>query len=317
MPLLSSNTIAILGPCIAKLDGATYYTEKDIKLTVTKSVKPRDPKGSFGSKFDATLTDVVVDVEIQPSMWANLSKMFAILALLPGQRVFGGTDKPLVIQSITEGLEYTFSRAAVLEPPKLGLGIKKDLLGSMKIKCLHASATALSGANSIVALATSVAFTDTSFDRTKLFDVPFGVTYGDGTILSACDTEDGVEVDWDLDSKPLESDQMGIYDYKLAGAGAKASCMLAGITAAQYLSLQALQGTGVRRGAKLSTLGADLVIAGLNSGEPSVTLAQCYVGNSGMQGDVEKNLIAKTEFVTTRVLTDGALASLVTFGTVA
>jgi hypothetical protein len=303
MSVLDPSTVAILGPCIVTLDGATYYVEKDVKVTVNKSFKGRDLRGSFGTKFDDTLLDVVVDVELQPSMWKDTAKMFAILGKLPGQRVFGNTDKALEITSITEGLKYTYSRAAILEPPKIGAGVKKDLLGPMKVKCLRASASALSGANSI--------------DSTKLFDVPFAVTYGDGSILGAADTEDGVDLDWEVDTSALESDQVGIYDYKVLGLRGKASLTPVGITAANLLALAKMQGTGVRRGAKMSTLAADLVLAGLVSGDPTITLANAYPGNSGMQGDVEKNLADKFEFISVRKVTNSALTSLVTFGTVA
>jgi hypothetical protein len=317
MSVLDPSTVAILGPCIVTLDGATYYVEKDVKVTVNKSFKGRDLRGSFGTKFDDTLLDVVVDVELQPSMWKDTAKMFAILGKLPGQRVFGNTDKALEITSITEGLKYTYSRAAILEPPKIGAGVKKDLLGPMKVKCLRASASALSGANSIVAPTTGVTFSDTSFDSTKLFDVPFAVTYGDGSILGAADTEDGVDLDWEVDTSALESDQVGIYDYKVLGLRGKASLTPVGITAANLLALAKMQGTGVRRGAKMSTLAADLVLAGLVSGDPTITLANAYPGNSGMQGDVEKNLADKFEFISVRKVTNSALTSLVTFGTVA
>lgn len=315
------STIAnhkILGPCIVTLDSAVYYTESDLTVQITKEVKTRNLGGSFGNNFDDTLLDVRAEIRFRPSQWKNTDKLFALLALRPGARVFGSTDKACVIQSITEGNKYTFARAAITGLAGLGLGITKDLLGEITITCLRANASALSAANSVVTVATAQSFSDTSFDRTTLFDVPFAVTYGDGTILDAANTEDGVDISFDIGLEDVFSDQDGVFDMKVTGQRATATLTPMFLSEANLLALAKIQDTGVYRGAKMSGHAADLVIEGLREGEPSVTLHSCYVRSAGLRGGIGPNTLSgPMEFVTVREFSSGVtLGPIATIGTV-
>lgn len=315
------STIAnhkILGPIIATLDSAVYYTESDLEVQFIKETKTRNLGGTFGDNFDDTLLDIRAEIRFRPSQWKNTDKLFALLALRPGARVFGSSDKACVIQSITEGQKYTFPRAAITGLAGLGLGVTKDLLGEITITCLRANAKDLSDSESLVKVETSQSFADTSFDRTTLFDVPFAVTYGEGDILDAANTEDGVDISFDIGLEDVFSDQDGVFDMKVTGQRATATLKPMFLTEANLLALAKVQGEGVRRGAKMSGLAADLVIEGLNEGEPSVTLHSCYVQNSGLQGGIRPNTLSgPMEFVTVREFSSGVtLGPIATIGTV-
>lgn len=304
------------GPAVVIFDGVTYYTEGDIEIAVDK--RTRDQTTSVFGKVDHVLLDVRVEIRFRPTMWvsASLSKLVPYLSTAIGTRVFGDTDKAVVIQSVTEGNKWTFSRGAVTGPPTLGFGVEKDTIGQMTITALKANATALSSSGAVAAIASS-AFSDTSFNPALLFDVPPSVTYGAGAILDAADTEDGVNISFTPSFEDVMSDQEGILDMRLTGYSAEASFIPIGVAHADLLSLMQLDGTSMVRGAKLGTgFGADLVVEGLNDGEPTVTLHQAHVVPSSIRFSSARNLPGEITFRTARKITSGALTALATIGVV-
>jgi hypothetical protein len=313
MPFDASTLIG--GPAIVTLDSAVYYTEDDIEVSVKRTTRDRSVS-AFGM-LGKTLLDVVVEIKFRPAQFRNLDKMLPYLGTARGTRIFGNTDKACVIQSITEGLKYTWSRCAVTTMPNLNLGVSKQtLLGDMVITALKANATNLHAANSIVAQA-SQSFSDTSFDPAYIFNAPYIITYG-ADPYDALDSGEGVEVSWDLKLARVETDQGGLVDMRLDDLGAKASFEVRGLTHAQWLTLQKMQGTGVRRGAFMGpTLSEDLVIAGLNAGEPKVTLKKAFPDEDTVtRFSATREAPGRMTFTASRRITTGAAAEIAVVETV-
>lgn len=299
------------GPAIITFNSATFYVEKDIQVKITKEYKRRSV-GGFGS-VPAKLIDVKVEITFIPSQWKNTSVMFPYFSSAMGTRVFGNTDKTVVIQSMTEALKYTYTRGAVTSSPKLGLGPRKELLGECTLTAIKANTTELSGANSIVAITDPSAFSDTTFDITKLFDIKYSIAWG-ASPFAAIESEDGVDVDTNYELQPVMVDG-AMVDMWLKDVSATASFKPANLTHANLLTLARLQ--GVARGTALSPTSAnDLVIAGGTSGDPSVTLVKAYVSDIGHKFAAGQHLADTFNFKAARTFTTGAANAIATVTTV-
>ncbi len=251
----AANIIA--GPAILTFNGATIYVEEDITVKVTKSLKTRKV-ANFG-EVDDKLLDVIVEITFKPAQWKNLSLLFPYANTAIGARIFGTTDKNCVIQTL-DGKTYTWSRCAITKMPNLGLGVGKDLLGEMTITGLKANATAAYAANSIVAIASN-AFADTTFDPTTLLDQPYALSWG-LTPFNAIDTEDGIDVEFEIKTQDIRVDSAGLVDKMFMGVNCTARFTPIGLTEANFLTFLTTQGTGVSRGASMAGLGNDLIATG-------------------------------------------------------
>lgn len=312
MTTTSASTI-IGGPAILTYNGATIYTEEDINVTVTRSVKERNVQG-FG-RVDDTQLDVITEITCKPAQWKNLTVLFPYFTMAIGTRIFGDVDKPLVIQSMTEGLKYTYARAAITTQPTIGAGVEKDLLGSMTFTALKGDTNELSTANAIVAIDTDSAFADTSFDPAYLFDLPYSVNWG-ADPYDAMDTEDGIDITPEATFSDVLTDAGGLIDRRLTNSACMASFIPVGLTHAQLLTLQKIQGTAAR-GAKLgSSLGTDLVISA-GSGKPQITLYKAYPESSVNRFGVEPHGAGTVSARATRSFTAGAVNAVAQITTAA
>ena len=314
MPAFDASTL-IGGPAIITFDSAVIYTEGDIEVTIKRETRERSVS-AFGS-LGKILLDVSVELKFRPAQYKNLDKLFPHLATARGTRVFGSTDKAIVVQSITEGNKYTYARGAVTGIAPLNMGVSKDgLIGDMTLTALKANATNLHGANSIVAVA-SQSFSDTSFDPTKLFDVPYSVAYGSSP-FDAMDTAEGVDVAFDLKLEPVVTDQGGLVDMRLDDIMVKATFEPRGISHANFLTLLAMQGSGVKRGTFLGpNSSTDLVIAGDTAGQPKVTLYKAYIDeDSAARWGATSDYQGKVTFVASRRISTGAASAIAQVSTV-
>jgi len=315
MPAFDSSTL-IGGPAIIIFDGATIYTEDDIEVTIKRETRERSVS-AFGS-LGKILLDVTAEIKFKPAQYKNLDKLFPHLNSPRGTRVFGNVDKPIVIQSITEGLRYTYSRGAVTGVAGLDMGVSKTtLIGDMTLTALKANAANLHGASSIVAIA-SQAFADTSFEVARLFNVPYTITFGSSPFASL-DSAEGVAVSFDLKLSDVTTDQGGLVDKRLDDMSVKATFEPRGITHANLLTLLNMQGSGVRRGTFLGpNSSTDLIIAGDTTGQPKVTLFKAFVDESAsVRFGATKDAQGPITFMASRRITTGAATPIAEVGLVA
>jgi hypothetical protein len=309
MPQDASTVIG--GPAIITFNTATFYSEGPVEVRVSKEYKRRTI-GGFGS-IPAKITDVKAEITFTPSQYKNTNIMFPYFASAMGTRIFGNTDKPIVIQSMTEALKYTWSRGAVLKSPAFGFGVKKNLLGQMTLTAIKANATELSGATSVVQITDPSAFADTSFDVTKLFDIHYTMSWG-GAPFAAIETEDGVDVETEYDLAPVMLDG-AMVDMKLQDVRMRASFIPANLTHANLLTLAKVQ--GIDRGTSLSPTGAnDLVISGIATGDPKLTLVKAYVTDIGHRFSMSDHLANTFTMEAARTFTTGAANAIATLTTV-
>lgn len=300
------------GPALVTFNGATIYVKGDIKVKLSKETK-KQTVSAFGTLGEVFL-DVKAEISFAPAQWKNISILQPYLATLPGTRIFGDTDVPLVIQSITEGKMWTWSRCAITKPFDCDFGAKKQLLGEMTITALKANAGDWSGATSIVAL-TSNAFADTSFDDTTLFDIPYLVSLATN-VPTLFDTEDGVQVKRSLTLKSVETDQAGVIDMWLQDQTIEATFKPVGLAAADLLALLNIQGGSLTRGRRMVLDAADLVIEGALPGDPTCTLYSAVLKDSALLFAPGAQLGDGLTFIGHRTFTTGALNPLAAFDVV-
>lgn len=311
----SDASTTISGPAYVGFDGIVIYTEDDIEVNVRKEIRDHNVSG-FGV-IDHTLLDVIAEITFRPAQWldAHLAKFYSCLSAQIGSRIFGNTDKPITIQSITEGKSYTYSRGAITTPPALGLGVEKDLFGSITLTALKANATELSAANSVATIATS-AFADTSFAEANLIHVPYSVSWGLAP-FAAIETEEGVDVSFDLSLEPVKTDAGGTIDMRVTDLSATASLTPTNLSHDDLLTLSQMQGTNIARGSKLGrSTGKDLVIDG-GSGAPKVTLKRAIVLDTNIGFGVSRHLGGSHNFRSTRKITSGAAEAVAVVETAA
>ena len=303
--MATDRSTIIIGPGKIAHDSATYFSEADITATVTKTfVDVR--VDAFGVVLKA-LTDVSIEVTATPKEWANHAKMNPYLAMPFGTLINGATDKPLVVTPIN-GQPLTLAAAAVMRPPGLVLSASKAMYGAMTWTGVLANNTAWSAAGARLShgsSATGVALT--GFTKANAGLCTWEPVWGATTLK----TEDGTTVDWNVQLDPVPSDSDGTIDYSFGGLEAVAKLVPIGMTAADFVTMLAIQGTGITRGATSAT--ADLVVTGGGGLGRSFTLKACTprVGANRFGRAVKR--LGEVEFVTVRDVTDGALNALAIF----
>ena len=118
-----------------------------------------------------------------------------------------------------------------------------------------------------------------------------------------------------MDKEPLKIDSDGTVDMRITGVTATAKCIPVGISEAQLIAKLPLQGTGMTRGKRLSSLGANLTIAGANSGDPSVVLINAVMTDGGMKFGASALRVGEIVFESCVTFTAGARNALFSVGT--
>ena len=108
----------------------------------------------------------------------------------------------------------------------------------------------------------AVAFSDSGFDPDTILTQPYTTAFGSATPWDDFETEDGIEVSFDLSFTPRKTNTHGTVDLRLSGFGVSATFTPVGISELQYNALFGIQGTSVARGASIGGAANTLSIVG-------------------------------------------------------
>jgi hypothetical protein len=286
MPTIDSSTI-IKGPAIVTHDGGVYYSEADISVSMTS--EEVELNSSAYGVVDTVRKNVGATIKLTPLCFdaTSLAKLWPYANTLPGTMLCGGTDKPLVIHTLA-GTKYTFARAALTKMPQLRCAIDQGLIGEAEWSCCVETGADLDDAESLVAI-TAAAFADTSFDKSKILRGPYTLAWG--STFDEILTEAGITVDFAMTANAEAVDGMGIVDWSAGAIGATASFIPVGVSHADFLTLQTVQGAGNGIGSRGSARANDLVITAPGF---SLTLIGCAVtsgetrfGDARMPGQIQ------------------------------
>lgn len=302
----------IAGPAIVTFDSQTWYTEGDISVDIQQA--EWEPQSSrFGNLGPRIKSLPVGRVSFKPDgqvTSGRLAKAFPYGLGDIGKSIFGAADKTLVIHTLG-GQIYTFGKAGLSQTPSLVLAADKTVFdGQIGFMCLNKTDTDPTTADAFLDI-TAGAFTDTSFDETKIITPGYSAAYGTSP-YDAMESLDGFRVELPIRISEISVNRFGTVGAYLTGIG-PAVCRFApaGMTEAEWLALVDLDGASVRLpGVAVGSGSTDLVITGTGL---VVTLPKCGCNASRLAFGTAKERLGELVFKTRSVFTAGVPGALLSF----
>ena len=299
--------VIIQGPAIVTFNGQSFYTKGGIKKTLKRDTF--DVTTDAWGKVDERLTSQVTELSFTPAgnigTTAQLTAHFPYAASAIGQSIFnpaGGADLPLVIQTLA-GETITYPRAAITKLPTLNLKATDTLLGEITFTALTSSSTQLTATGALKTNSTT-AFSDTTFDPSKIFTAAYQAAWGSTSPYNAMISTDGFEFSVDIGLKPVTVDVWGVVDMYLESIVATAKFAPANLTETQLDTLLNVQGTNaIVPGMSLAVAGTDLVIS---SAPLTVTLKNAGPKDADYIYTVGQHRFQGVQFISKRTFTTGA-----------
>lgn len=290
------------GPGHLLLGTTAILAADDIKVVL----KPEyDDVGANGyGVIDRRRKNLKVEVTCTPLEWNNLSLLLPYAATQIGASVFGGgtdTDVPLSIvprNGAASGLALT--NVAVTKMPGIRFAATKGPLGSMTFTGIIAGTELADPTADASYYATAAVGTLPAPDLTKLRTGVYHAVWG--AALPKFFSEDGFEVEADLQLQEVMVDGYGTIDMTLSGLTAGVKVTPVGVSMAQLL-------TAVSGGLGKSPAKADLLIK--DSSDATVfTLhnCQCLSGEASYGNNAKR--VSALEFKAVRSASGGALSQL-------
>ena len=246
-------------------NGATLYTRDDIAAKMTSSYK--DVITSMYGKVDKVKTDTVLKIPLMLcGAYENLSVMFPSVFLggAVGQSLFGNSDVPLVVLG-RNGDQITYANAQITKMADLRLGVDNDLFSAaVEFTAILANGKNPEAAGAYVTLTTGQTYADNAFSKANFQRARFTGAWGASTGFTSIVPQDGFQIGWQCETKPVAVDGLGTVDMTVDGFVAQCKCIPIGPTMAQ---LDANSMLHQPHGTLLSNNVANLTLAGTGVGE--------------------------------------------------
>lgn len=286
--------------------GGSCYTRDDFTVRIDKEQVPvrTDAHGVVDYRDE----DVLVKCSFIPAEWTAASRtlLYPYLNHTPGLAIFGATDTTVTIHDSNSHL-HTIVASAVTKMPSLRLSVREAMFGACEITGVRKLNSNWETADSLYTVATSggtfVDHTNAPFTVADLKQEQYTGALAGITGLTAIETEDGWNVDFDTEIAFQKSEENGSVRATLVSVTAMARCTPLAVSAANLLAAMRAQGTGFKRGQSANLTGANLTIAGASTG-PVITLNKCDVKGVGYRfgsrvlRDGEVGFVATTSFTT-------------------
>lgn len=315
----------IQGPALVTFDSDQMYTEGDIQTDFNLETFER--RTAIYGKVDEQISDRSAKVSFVPMeiTEANLTKLWPYASTPMGTKLFTGTDKPLEIWT-TSGKKVTFAAAALTKCPNLILSAEKHILGQAEYTCLGANNTAWSTASSLVAVS-SVSWVDpASLALASVLQGTWSGSWAASGAWSAFTTENGFEIEFDVQTQPIKIDSDGTLTLVLTGFEVRAKCTPITTAAAseigesELISALQMQGSGSGRGKSMYNLAStyDLTITNDASAAQTpkqkltVVLKKAAVKTAGMRFGHSVLRPGEVGWVANRTLSGSAITALYT-----
>lgn len=285
----------------------TIFSKADIEASIELQTSPT-PSSVHGNIGDVVL-DAMAKVVVPPlGEWEALAVLFPYASMAPGTSLFGDTDKPLKVWGV-DGVSLLFAAAAITKMASIRCTPSETLLSPIEFTCLRPDAAAWATANSLYTVTTEAFASYAAFSKAAVLRVAFAAAWGSSP-WDAIRTADGWTIDFDLKTKEVPDDALGIQDYTFEDLEVRAKCTPIGKTMAQLLSALAIQGGTARRGqALLGT--SDLVLTGAG-GSPVITLNKPAIKTAGEKWGDTTLRHGEIGFVAQRTFSSGVPDALFT-----
>lgn len=313
MPLDRANMYG--GPAYATWHSATFQMHED--WTVNDNPEEFSFKSNLQGTLDYGILSVMAEVEFKPiatttGLSTFLGKVLTPFALARGGLLFGGTDRPLVIQTAA-GKSITFSAAAITGAT-FNFAPGKPLIERVRMLCLIKNSTAPSDAAAFVAVADS-AYTEPAM--TPLDAVWDTYTFAWGSTFTDIETdENGVTFSPELALTPRKTAKRGQYNASVDDITATVTFTPEGVSEADwYNSLHKLDGTGFAIGKLRGNWGESFTATGSAAGQPKLTIPRLFVSKGGVQFN-SKGRVSQVTMRASRKDSTGTLGALFTMDVV-
>lgn len=266
-------------------NSANFFTKPDINIDHMPVWKPV-LTSHFGPVDEAKGENII---KINLRLWGayeNLTKIMPsyLMNPIPGTEIFGSSDIPLTVQGRNNDL-ITYTNCAVTGMAGLYLGVDNDLFAAD----LEFTALIANGANPEDAGAYHTRGTNAYSDATAAFakanykSTRFDNAWGAITGFTAFKAQKGIAIGWKAALKPKTCDGLGTINMTVSSMVAEVKMIPVGPTLAQ-LKTNSQEESAM--GTLASTISADMVMTGANSG-PVLTAKSAFLAkNSLVFGDV-------------------------------
>ena len=246
------------GPAAVIRDGYTWYSQAGIQSILRRETT--NPDSDIGGKLGERHKSARQIISFTPvGEIESLAKSFPLGVSDIGKSIFTASDVPVVIHTYADGITHTFGRSGVSKMPSLFLSPNKTFMDAMEITCIGKRATLPTNATFWKAVA-SAAFTDASFDETKVKTDIYTAAYGSSP-FNAMGAIEGFKFEITQDNKDVMDDNVGVYDIILKSLAAMVTFRPNNLSEANIDTLLGMDDSTVKLpGQNLASAATDLVI---------------------------------------------------------
>lgn len=304
------RTKIIEGPAVVIYKGITFYIKDSIVWTL--GISSFDIQTSVHGVVASRYDDIVSKLTFTPAgVWTNYVQLWKPWETpVMGSSLLGAADSNVVIHTIA-GQKFTIKAAGISKIPSLKLSAVQTPTGQAEISAVGENNVAWS-ASSKRYVQEAEAFVDSGFNPDEIITQPYTCSFGAATPWNNFETEDGVEISFDMKYQPRKTDKSGTVDLRLSGFGVTAKFTPVGISEEQYNSLIGIQGTGVSRGATIGGGANTLIVAGEGV---HFRLYGAVPVDGGLRFDTSSNRCAPITLRAVRQYVGGAMKPLYYIGT--
>lgn len=285
MPTILRSSL-VRGPATVTFDGVTWYSQGDVAIRISQQSFPITVGGA---KIDERQADTMAEITFTPSgRMLGLALFNAFGALALGTQLYGNADKPVVVASAAA--TYTFKCGRISKLPSIVASNRKTAFGAMTLKCIVGDGLVPGAAGAFLTMSAGAAPTGEA--AANIITAPW--TIAGGGLGASWETEEGVTLDFELETSEQRTDHGGLVAEFLNGVTARASFTPVGIApAALVTALRLTDAVGV----SWSTGGVDLVLA---NGSLTATLKGARITEAGMAHSVDKQTSGQVTATATR-----------------
>lgn len=305
MPVINRTAI-ISGPALIKYNTtSSFWSKGNVEVKVINDRFPIDT-AHFG-KVDERNQDRRVEVTFEPS-GAITSTLAAVLwpygATTVGSSIFTGTDKPLEIFG-RDGRKITVHAAAITKMSAIRLGVNSTLLGPITFTGLVKNNTDPTNAAAYYTEAAVAYPGDTGFAIADIKTAAAAAVWGASAPWNSFTSENGFEVDFNLNLAPQKVDGIGTVDMTFQSLDVMLKAIPVGPAALDILAAIAPT-TGL--GASIATANNLTVTAGT----VAVMISKAALTDSGLIFGAAAKRVGATTWMATRTITTGTADPLFT-----
>ena len=281
MPVIARSTL-VRGPATVTFNGVTWYSAGDVAIKINKATFPVTVGGG---KIDERVADYSAEVTFTPSgrlLGLALFNAFGTMAL--GTQLYTSADLPVVVANVAA--TWTFKAGRISKIPSIIASARKTAFGPMTLKCIVGDGLVPGAADSFLTMSAGAAPTGEA--AAGIITGPW--TISGGTLGSSWETEDGLTLDFELETSEQRTDSGGLVGEYLTGVTARASFVPVGLAPSAIVT--GLQLTDAI-GASLNTGGVDLVAttSGLTATLKGASLTEANF-SATVQNDPVRGVVA-------------------------